>query len=1266
MGQQNPIGQLRLTSSGTPPRLYLLSSILSTCTLDEATYDELFEAIGFDSQSLRQVAHSITASSCPADIKYHLLLVGLSRFTQSRYASLSAPSVCIAALADSIADVFDADATASPYASERHPMVRAMYLVKRTAYIFVERIESRLVRRAGTPYFEACVPFLLAAQETDEALGRAIRGMLTRVGANGYDLVDVDVLVSFMVDHILVPWDATGQEGGEGLSETMRDVVDVLCANDPSKETVQAVLDAIFQRLLRGEATRMALQCLSFFLDELSPALILPCAILGLELGEDPDASACFDLVMAILSSVDSKDSMDGLSLATLECVCRRGSFYCQPGSRVKGAVRACLGLCRSIMKGMISWGPPEDVFFRLELEAARAAGADADSAVDNAAVARVLAHLAHGSIAVRLEALDVIRRLVESSKAAADEIAFFALPVLLHAIRSTTTDSTGSTGTKAEAALARGVYLRELLFTLASLGAGRACVPFVARTLQSLLTDAPQELVGVAVRLFGRLFFASRKAYASLKVVLLGCDMELEADGDLTIEQSAAVQTLLDICERAPEKGKDFVHMIHACASSPHPSLAAAGIRCIRFLCAAGILDFEKAWVVVSRMYPDLPEHDELAAAWVELIGCVFMEDDLNSLDDILKDESGDQSPRAAVLTNVIELVWAAAGHASPLVRAKAYDALAFIDWDVAEAVDCLRPPVAYARLLDAETDPEALVALEAMLDAVLELEHADRRKQLLELKSQVPAPIQQSHRQRFYKLTQSIPRALLKENSLLGSGSFVALNLKTRDYAKTAKELCAPDVAAPVDLLVVPEYVPLLVDAWKNFIGRWTRVGAVGVSGKNELAHAGSVWTELGLGAYAPAQPPAPLPSPLPSPSPSPSSTRTKPPGPLPQLTNPNILAAMLACASLHPAHAKAAVATITRILDDPLQHQTIRNVCLILAAISADLAHKHISKSASDALRTTAMRAMADALDEHRLLACDILGIQASDSDLDDPRSIRATCDRLRLSALHVGENGDARIADALSELVSMSDAASTNTTNTTTATTTTYPLLAAARLLTDALSHGHAPAPITPAALTTLLMASLTSNTDPTPATRANAAHAALALDVLFQHQLKNPRNHDESVADDVAAESQLESICNLPVGDPRRMAAIPFIADMSTRATAALGDQDGASLRETSSLEQLSTSAIGHLTDALRKLDPARLSARQACTLLHVLTKTSHGRGAGGAGHGQRDWSGALRRCIKAFGNDSNDSDDRHGVQTAVVAFAAHHPLTCTA
>ena len=108
MGQQNPIGQLRLTSSGTPPRLYLLSSILSTCTLDEATYDELFEAIGFDSQSLRQVTHSITASSCPADIKYHLLLVGLSRFTQSRYASLSAPSVCIAALADSIADVFDA------------------------------------------------------------------------------------------------------------------------------------------------------------------------------------------------------------------------------------------------------------------------------------------------------------------------------------------------------------------------------------------------------------------------------------------------------------------------------------------------------------------------------------------------------------------------------------------------------------------------------------------------------------------------------------------------------------------------------------------------------------------------------------------------------------------------------------------------------------------------------------------------------------------------------------------------------------------------------------------------------------------------------------------------------------------------------------------------------------------------------------------------------------------------------------------------------
>ena len=342
----------------------MLTNLLKTSSLDSDAYDALFEALDCDKDCLALLTKFTTADpdSTPEQ-KYSLLLLGMSRFTQSRYASSSssAPIACIAALAHGIADTFDADSpTGSHLDPDGHPFVRAMYLARRSAFTFIERIESRLARGVDASYFTAVEPFLRAALLADDSLARSIRGMIARVGTNG--LVPSDVIVPFMVNQILVPCDATSPDGADELSEAMRDVVEVLCASKASNDTISLTIDALFERFQRSQGVNMALRCLSFFLGELSPTMILPLAVRGMQLGEDRDANACFDLVTALLSinsdldcstkSGNSSDSMssagvDALSLATLECVCLRSSFYCQPNSTVKRAVQACLTCCR-------------------------------------------------------------------------------------------------------------------------------------------------------------------------------------------------------------------------------------------------------------------------------------------------------------------------------------------------------------------------------------------------------------------------------------------------------------------------------------------------------------------------------------------------------------------------------------------------------------------------------------------------------------------------------------------------------------------------------------------------------------------------------------------------------------------------------------------------------------------------------------------------------------------------------------------------------
>lgn len=1216
------------------PRQYMLTHILSSLSLDADAYDELFEAVGADTSSVSHIASHVVRAGCSAEHKYTLLLGGLSRFT-SRYASTSPEIACIGALAGGIAEVFDShvepatpgeDSEPLCYTMERHPMVRAMYLVQWSAFVLVDRIEARFVRGAPEGYFSAVQPFLVAAIAADEEVRRCVRNVIARIGANG--LVSVDVVAPFLLEQVVVPCDASTPDGMHELSESIQDVVDVICANEASDSTVALLVETLFGRFQRAEAVAMTLRCLSYFLDELSEDMILPIAIRGMQLGEDPNARSCFELVAALLSSLwidirpgsaaraieDVGPSPRALTLATLECVCLRASFYCQPGSRVREPVRKCLAMCRSVGQRCL-WGPSEHVLYRLKLLALRAYSSNGVSSINVEDIAYVLAHLSHQSIYVRLEALCVVRSLLSDSLIAEDA-SFFALPAVLQAIRLAGR-SFASCGD-----ITMAFYMRELLFTLTCLGEARACVPFVARTLQSLLIEgAPEELVSVAIRLIGRLYLSSHKAYATLKVVLLGCDMRREAMEALTMEQLAAMHTLVEVCDQTPEKGKDFVHMIHECVSSPHATLAAAGLGCVRRLCAAGILDFEKAWVVVSKMYPDLPEDDELAAAWVDLIGCALLEDDLNEAVEAPQ-EGSDFEARAKMLANVMDLVWEATTHTSPLVRSKAYGSLEAIDWDTAEALNCLRPPVAYARLLVDETDPSALEALESLMDVVLQMEYEDRRKQLIELKSHVPAQVQQSHRQRFYKLTQSIPRVLLKELSLLGSGAFVALNLGSRDHVRVAKDLCATDAAASIDLMVEPEYVPLLVRAWTTFVERWP---VADESGKSPDLDPIRVWNALGLAEQA-------------------ADAR---------ILNPNIPAAMVACASLRQDLFEPTVHCLVRTVEDSLQHQNVRNVCVVLAAMCVNLAGKHISSNAHEALVRCIER--ADVAEDHRMLAIDIMHPDANvtdganDTSKSAKYSVRETCDIIRRSTLAAYANGrldDYGVCDALAKLSAMLSSPTDQP-------RAGYVLLTMSRLLTGCMSNGFRDNrnegtgatestndnPWTLESMVSRLGAFLKHHVAALPNVRANAGHACHGLSVCLQYQMKDMKNQDESCSEENAVENELEAICSMPTSSPIRMGCVPFIADMCARASM----YKDVHLDQDESLGSLSNSAVGYLSQALlrgRFVDESRVKL-----LLSCLARAPR--------LAQKDWSACLRRCLKA-----HPIEDVH---VAVVNFAALHP-----
>ena len=104
------------------------------------------------------------------------------------------------------------------------------------------------------------------------------------------------------------------------------------------------------------------------------------------------------------------------------------------------------------------------------------------------------------------------------------------------------------------------------------------------------------------------------------------------------------------DVCLHDPSCGLDLIPAIEECSTDPSGIVASFGLEAIGLLCHNDVLDFFKAWKVVQRWYPRLPDEAVLAKQWVSL----------------LAHGHGDAQTFPDKTKKILEILWATTSHSS------------------------------------------------------------------------------------------------------------------------------------------------------------------------------------------------------------------------------------------------------------------------------------------------------------------------------------------------------------------------------------------------------------------------------------------------------------------------------------------------------------------------------------------------------------------------------------------------------------------------
>ena len=1358
----------QLESTPEPARFYVISGIFQNHIYtqkriglaEKQLIEECFRRVAQDVASTQVLVDHVVEYSRQrrgkpehsAEDAYSILLTVLSSYSSNNGTVVMD---CIRAVSHGLMDVFESDESCW-FADnvDGHYLMKAWSLEPRVGVTFLSRVE-RYMRRGGrslTEYFQSVGRCLVAMvirslhrspghpNTSSISFSQSVRNCIVRLCYNEH--VHVEETMQLMVD-LLCAYDLGHTDHTVEAEACVWDLIDVVSAEDGSimenidDTSISFLLTALLDRFMGcrnvGASPRVFLEAITAFVPShasLCGSMIVPLSVRGLQYGESQDARLCFALLVMILGTTPKqREVMDIGVLSIVECICLRSRFYISQthnGSRLQQILDTCLAQVQKLMEGGSLKGLPsagmDSVRWDCALEVItwiqkveiiccesqnvhhrNMSGENSYSVL--LLIAQTVGLLHHTSIFVRLQVLEVIVSLARTIEG----FSFFVLPSILERVQECQSMYSDATSDNEKGSVA--LFLKELLYVVASLvnrSCNTAAVPFIVKTLEPLIDPekSPRVVQAAAYRILCTLFTESTKGYQSLRVALLGCDMEddieARADGNAWYSTSVSVEKigtslcLLDICSVAPLKGKDFVHVIHACVRSKHPKLAATGLECIKILCDEGILNFVKAWKVVRKVHPDLPTNEIVASSWVSLISCALSENpDLHEV----------------VLKEVIELIWDSSSSSSAIIRMHAYKALSRIQWDTAEKLDALRSPVTYAMLMkqDDGTHQDALNACVFLLEYVLQEEHEDRRKQYIQLSGTISKQIKQSHSTRFSKLTSTIPRILLKEskgrNTVLtcsGAGSqvFVILNLWSPEvqkksngfqlFKKASCELLGADSTSCYDLLLDPENVVLLCDGWKAYFHRWFRYFDVNEhSGATEyqqdMETVQTIWKEC-IG---------------------PVET-------IGTLLNPNIPSAIVAFALQFGGNESSISSRsfeyILRVVQDPLQHPTMRSLCVILLGLLSDnvkqtlgdvtvktlvenvlsaedisensriialrycFEHKvshQLIKSKVDDISSMSIQVLNqpdmhfaddDSLDEslkafgsimynYRSEAVDVKSIcgtcinRLQQVTLETQRLIPGFCEVLYFSIIRGYEESLISDGDVTSYLDSLSSILDNDLTSPHKG-SLSYTI---ARIITGALRAGFLGTENWNIDTCIALLRSKLYEMERYSNVRLNAAKVCQGLCFCIEYLMVGERNQDESCMQENLSENELESVCRLSVASAIRMGCTPHIATICRKAIEFKNSSDA------HSFESISSSAVGYLTEALmtqywpvledEKPVPMALSMPQSVALIECLSAAPR--------LPPKDWSACLRRCIRKYPNED-------GFHVSVLKFVCQH------
>ncbi|KAJ7536683.1 hypothetical protein O6H91_12G077500 [Diphasiastrum complanatum] len=375
------------------------------------------------------------------------------------------------------------------------------------------------------------------------------------------------------------------------------------------------------------------------------------------------------------------------------------------------------------------------------------------------------------------------------------------------------------------------GAILLALLNILPTLANHATTLPLIVQVLEPML-QYKQDLMmqATGIRLLCKTWECSDRAFPSLEKALQPSKF-LDKTLDLHLAVSIAV-SLRDVCKNNSDRGTDLVLSIQACIESKISVVQALGLESLSYLCEDDTIDFYTTWLVISKLFQNLPTNPLMAKSLCMLLGH-------GSLDAVQHLEESQ---------SILSILWQLATYKTEgdqrfdwKVRAAALKAIQEYEVEVMENVFPLHGK--HVELLLSESSPEVQTVFKDIVIKYLIHEHRNRDRGQKERKHNL---------NRLEKLLEALPQVIfptLKSSSFPGTDKAVAefpgaalllLDIPSHNLAvkttlgyrnkavksrKDAYERMFSEIADQLNIKQNLITILLALESWYSFLPRWLK---------------------------------------------------------------------------------------------------------------------------------------------------------------------------------------------------------------------------------------------------------------------------------------------------------------------------------------------------------------------------------------------------------------------------------------------------------